>query len=138
MWHVSSRSGVATLQTAIHLLLTYFTVYWKILCTPPYPQAALGGLSYGLLLKGGREGEENESAPAPVGGLPPVEKLPPLGNCMRRPITCPSYAYTLLERSYSTRTTMKRTNFPPRFDKLDLNFEKVYTHSQSSGHIQKS
>ena len=23
MWHVSSRSGVATLQTAIHLLLTY-------------------------------------------------------------------------------------------------------------------
>jgi len=37
MWHVSSRSGVATLQTAIHLLLTYFTVYWKILCTPPYP-----------------------------------------------------------------------------------------------------
>ena len=24
MWHVSSRSGVAALQTAIHLLLTYF------------------------------------------------------------------------------------------------------------------
>ena len=24
MWHVSSRSGVATLRTAIHLLLTYF------------------------------------------------------------------------------------------------------------------
>jgi len=23
MWHVSSRSSVATLQTAIHLLLTY-------------------------------------------------------------------------------------------------------------------
>jgi len=23
MWHVSSRSGVETLQTAIHLLLTY-------------------------------------------------------------------------------------------------------------------
>jgi len=23
MWHVSSRSGVATLRTAIHLLLTY-------------------------------------------------------------------------------------------------------------------
>jgi len=23
MWHVSFRSGVATLQTAIHLLLTY-------------------------------------------------------------------------------------------------------------------
>ena len=25
MWHVSSRSGVATLRTAIHLLLTYTT-----------------------------------------------------------------------------------------------------------------
>ena len=25
MWHVSSRSGVATLRTAIHLLLTYFS-----------------------------------------------------------------------------------------------------------------
>ena len=25
MWHVSSRSGVATLRTAIHLLLTYYT-----------------------------------------------------------------------------------------------------------------
>jgi len=23
MWHVSSRSGLATLRTAIHLLLTY-------------------------------------------------------------------------------------------------------------------
>ena len=23
MWHVSSRSGVATLRTAVHLLLTY-------------------------------------------------------------------------------------------------------------------
>ena len=26
MWHVSSRGGVATLRTAIHLLLTYFVV----------------------------------------------------------------------------------------------------------------
>ena len=26
MWHVSSRSGVATLRTAIHLLLTYLHV----------------------------------------------------------------------------------------------------------------
>ena len=33
MWHVSSRSGVATLRTAIHLLLTYlllrFTFFRK-------------------------------------------------------------------------------------------------------------
>jgi len=27
MWHVSSRSGVATLRTAIHLLLTYLLTY---------------------------------------------------------------------------------------------------------------
>jgi len=26
MWHVSSRSGVASLRTAIHLLLTYFSL----------------------------------------------------------------------------------------------------------------
>ena len=27
MWHVSSRSGVATLRTAMHLLLTYLLTY---------------------------------------------------------------------------------------------------------------
>jgi len=27
MWHVLSRSGVATLRTAIHLLLTYLLTY---------------------------------------------------------------------------------------------------------------
>jgi len=27
VWHVSSRSGVATLRTAIHLLLTYLLTY---------------------------------------------------------------------------------------------------------------
>ena len=37
MWHVSSRSGVATLRTAIHLLLTYLT--------PPPPKI---NPSYGL------------------------------------------------------------------------------------------
>jgi len=31
MWHVSSRSGVATLRTAIHLLLTYLLSY--IVCS---------------------------------------------------------------------------------------------------------
>ena len=40
MWHVSSRSGVATLRTAIHLLLTYLLTYltppprYKILAAP--------------------------------------------------------------------------------------------------------
>ena len=30
MWHVSSRSGVTTLRTAIHLLLTYLLLYMPI------------------------------------------------------------------------------------------------------------
>ena len=29
MWRVSSRSGVATLRTAIHLLLTYMLQQWR-------------------------------------------------------------------------------------------------------------
>ena len=44
----------------------------------------------------------------------------------------------MLKLSYSTRTTMKRTDFSRRFNKPDLNVQKVYAHSQSSGHIQKS
>jgi len=48
----------------------------------------------------------------------------PVSDCMGRPRM---HTY-LLERSYSTRTTMKRTNFPRRFDKPNLNFQKVYTH----------
>ena len=31
MWHVSSRSGVATLPTAIHLLLTYLLTYFAVI-----------------------------------------------------------------------------------------------------------
>jgi len=30
MWHVSSRSGVATLRTAIHLLLSYLLTYFAV------------------------------------------------------------------------------------------------------------
>jgi len=45
-------------------------------------------------------------------GRAPYRKIGPWSDCMGRPITCSSYAYTLLERSYSTQTTMKRTNFP--------------------------
>ena len=29
LWHVSSRRGVATLRTAIHLLLTYLLTYLR-------------------------------------------------------------------------------------------------------------
>jgi len=37
MWHVSSRNGVATLQTAIHLLLTYLLTERRVpeLIPPP-------------------------------------------------------------------------------------------------------
>jgi len=42
---------------------------------------------------------ECDTAPAPAGGtgglgdLTPYRKIAPLGDCMRRLITCPSYAY---------------------------------------------
>jgi len=42
MWHVSSRSGVATLRTAIHLLLTYLLTY---LFT--YTAVSIGGFPSG-------------------------------------------------------------------------------------------
>ena len=54
----------------------------------------------------------------------------PVSDCMGRPIT---YSYG----SYSTRTTMKRTNFARRFDKPDLNFQKFILVAKAR-HIQKS
>jgi len=41
MWHVSSRSGVATLRTAIHLLLTFLTY----LTTLPFHDVYRGTVS---------------------------------------------------------------------------------------------
>ena len=57
MWHVSSRSGVATLRTAIHLLLTCLLTYLR------KPKAARSvyyahmrcGLMSGLVAHGGYE-----------------------------------------------------------------------------------
>jgi len=71
-------------------------------------------------------------------GACPYRKLAPMSDCTRRPIGgLPVLRMlALLERLYSTRTTMKQSNFSRRFDKPDLNFQKVYTHSQSSGHIR--
>ena len=47
MWHVSSRSGVATLRTAIHLLLTYLLTYsrlntavWSVFHVPAFASLA--------------------------------------------------------------------------------------------------
>jgi len=72
------------------------------------------------------------------GDVPCRKKLPPPWATVLEGLLPVLRKHTLLERSYSTRTTMKRTNFARRFDKLDFNFQKVNTHSQSSGHIQKS
>jgi len=48
MWHVSSRSGVATLRTAIHLLLTYLLTYLD--CKLLYPYTLLYFTLLGLLV----------------------------------------------------------------------------------------
>jgi len=45
MWHVSSRSGVATLRTAIHLLLTYLLLPFSL----PFPSSPLPPLEVGPL-----------------------------------------------------------------------------------------
>ena len=45
MWHVSSRSGVETLRTAIHLLLTYLLTYVSACVLTVDAQA--GGVSAG-------------------------------------------------------------------------------------------
>ena len=53
---------------------------------------------------------------------------------MGSPITCPSYMHCILCWNVRRirRETTKRTNFSRRFDKPDLNFQKVYTQSKSS------
>ena len=78
--------------------------------------------------------------PAPVGGgrgaWSPIEKLAPWSSdCMGRPITCPSCEYPIGTVVFDA--TWRELIFFRRFDKPDLNFQKVYrpTHSQSSGHI---
>ena len=69
-------------------------------------------------------------APAPAEGgaegPAPIEKLAPWATAWEGllPVLC-MYRYTLLERSYSTRTAIKRINFSRRFDKAKLNFQKV-------------
>jgi len=84
-----------------------------------------------------RTGSHN---PAPVGGgrgaWSPIEKLAPWSSdCMGRPITCPSCECPIGTVVFDA--TWRELIFFRRFDKPDLNFQKVYrpTHSQSSGHI---
>jgi len=58
MWHVSSRSGVATLRTAIHLLLNYFLTYLQVAihCTLEY-----GSLLASVFIQQLRLTRDNES-----------------------------------------------------------------------------
>jgi len=42
--------------------------------------------------------------------------------------------HTLLEQSYLTQTNVNKLILPAA-DKPDLNFQKIHTHGQSSGHI---
>ena len=70
------------------------------------------------------------AAPAPAegrGACSPTEKLPPPWASAWEGLLPVLRMHTLLERSYSTRTNMKRTNFSRQFDKLDLNFQTAYT-----------
>jgi len=41
MWHVSSRSGVATLRTAIHLLLYTIAIHLLLITTPRQSYTAI-------------------------------------------------------------------------------------------------
>jgi len=51
MWHVSSRSGVATLRTAIHLLLTYLLTPLLRRHRMPFAGMTLKRLVTGLLVQ---------------------------------------------------------------------------------------
>ena len=48
MWHVSSCSGVATLQTAIHLLLTYLLKHTRWVSSVTYNAIVLNNILYAL------------------------------------------------------------------------------------------
>jgi len=60
-----------------------------------------------------------------TGGLAPYRKIAPPWATAWEGLLPVLHMHTLLERSYSTRKTMKRTNFSRRFDKPNLNFQKV-------------
>jgi len=80
--------------------------------------------------QGARPAAAAESSAGASGGgaqgdWPPIEKLPPPWATAWEGLLPVLHIHTLLERSYSTRKTMKRTNFSRRFDKPNLNFQKV-------------
>jgi len=74
MWHVSSRSGVATLRTAIHLLLTYLPVVLAVV---------LGAAGQREHVRGGDA--QRESADSSSQGAPrAVQRVPAHGLSARR------------------------------------------------------
>ena len=82
MWHVSSRSSVATLRTAIHLLLTYFT-YDLPVCLSVCPMAQLPRHAGCLQLSRRRPPEMCGLRTRPRTDVDPPRFLPP-SNCHRQ------------------------------------------------------
>ena len=69
-----------------------------------------------------------DTAPATTGGAAPYRKIAPHWVTVWEDLSPVLHMHTLLKRSYSTRTTMKRTNFPRRFDKTGLELSESFTH----------
>jgi len=74
MWHVSCRSGVATLRTAIHLLLTYLLV--DLLPAPELRQAGCTSLLSVDGTDGQTDGETDRQTDGQTDGHPAVTYTP--------------------------------------------------------------
>ena len=85
MWHVSSRSGVATLRTAIHLLVTYLLTYLQI--------------PTGLLQNGLPDSAEANLQRSPVDVVAQFSRFRP--SARRRP---PAVNFLTISRSLCTTT----------------------------------
>jgi len=107
MWHVSSRSGVATLRTAIHLLLTYLLTY-LLLSAVLRPCAA-------ALLLGARHGTQQQTR----------RTLPLRSNAMKQTDGRTYGRYTLFHRHRSAHYDQRGRSLVFRFGGLALPFLSV-------------
>ena len=78
MWHVSSRSGVATLRTAIHLLLTYLLTYLPVVLA-----VVLGAAGQREHVRGGDAQRESADSSS-QGASRAVQRVPAHGLSARR------------------------------------------------------
>jgi len=105
MWHVSSRSGVATLRTATHLLLTYLLTFTTIAGIPSFPIVRF---------------REAHTPPAP---LHPLRLRTSATRwdiyCNRRHIFVP-YTHALAPRLQPTR---------PRYDTVSIYKRLIHDHA---------